>query len=120
MPGNHEVKTIPDPALHGVKASGVYNASEVLYHNLKAGRGDKGSIAAWLSLDHQKFTLVGVDINLSNVGTPEIGSTVCAETRPYLMNDRQQLWGIDMRDAAGNLLATSRISVMVMPARSSV
>lgn len=46
MPGNHEVKTIPDPALHGVKASGVYNASGVLYHNLEAGRGDKGSIAA--------------------------------------------------------------------------
>lgn len=78
-----------------------------------------GSIAAWLSVDHQKFTVVGVDINLSNVGTPEIGSTVYAETRPYLMNDQQQLWGIDMRDAAGNLLATSRISVMVMPARSS-
>lgn len=41
MTGNHEVKSVSDPALHGVEASGVYNASEVLYHNLEAGRGDK-------------------------------------------------------------------------------
>ena len=76
-----------------------------------------GSIAAWLSVDHAKFTVVGVDINLSSVGTPQPGSTVYAETRPYLMNDQQQLWGVDMRDENGNLLATSRISVMVMPAK---
>ncbi len=52
MPGGHEVTNTPHPALHAADASGVYNASEVLYHNLDAGRGDKVAVYC----EHDTYT----------------------------------------------------------------
>ncbi len=74
-----------------------------------------GSIAAVYTVDPARFTVVGVDINLSSVAVPRPGSVILAEVYPVSSGQKLQLWVIDLRDEAGTFLATSRITTLVVP-----
>jgi 1,4-dihydroxy-2-naphthoyl-CoA hydrolase len=71
-----------------------------------------GSMGAALCVDDE-FHCVGQEINANHVRSVRSG-VVTGTARPVHLGGRSQVWIIDIVDAAGKLVCTSRITVAVI------
>ncbi|PCI56970.1 MAG: thioesterase [Alphaproteobacteria bacterium] len=73
-----------------------------------------GSVAAWMTVDPDKFRAVGLEINVNHIRAVTQGHVVgtCA---PLHVGRRTQVWQIDMHEeATGKRTAISRLTVAVI------
>lgn len=99
LPVDHRT-TQPFGILHG-------GASCVLAESL-------GSIAAWMTIDPDKYRAVGLEINCNHIRAVTEGWVIGICT-PFHMGRRTQVWQIDMEEeATGKRTAISRLTVSVI------
>ena len=99
IPVDHRT-TQPFGILHG-------GASCVLAETL-------GSVAAWMSIDTDKYRAVGLEINANHIRAVTEGYVV-GTCRPLHVGRRTQVWQIDMHEeATGKRTAVSRLTVSVI------
>jgi 1,4-dihydroxy-2-naphthoyl-CoA hydrolase len=72
-----------------------------------------GSMGAALCVDDREFHCVGQEINANHVRSARSG-VVTGTAHPVHLGGRSQVWIIDIVDAAGKLVCTSRITVAVV------
>ena len=72
-----------------------------------------GSMGAALCVDDGEFHCVGQEINANHVRSVRSG-VVTGTARPVHLGGRSQVWIIDIVDAAGKLVCTSRLTVAVI------
>lgn len=102
MPIDHRTKQ-PMGLLHG-------GASVALSETV-------GSIAAILSAGpFGEYTAVGVEINANHLKAGKKG-IVHSITKPVRVGKTIQVWNTDISDEDGNLLCTSRLTVMIQKIR---
>lgn len=86
--------------------------------SLSVGAESLGSIAAAFTVDPARFTVVGVDINLTAyraLTRLRDGAAVLGEAAPAQLGPELQVWTIHLRAEGGEDIATSRITVKVIP-----
>ncbi len=99
IPVDHRT-TQPFGILHG-------GASCVLAETL-------GSVAAWMTVDPDKYRAVGLEINANHIRAVTEGYVV-GTCRPLHVGRRTQVWQIDMmEEATGKRTAVSRLTVSVI------
>lgn len=95
-----ERTTQPFGILHG-------GASCVLSESL-------GSIAAWMTIDPEKFRAVGLEINCNHIRAVTSGKVI-GTCRPLHVGRRTQVWQTDMQEeATGKRTAVSRLTVSII------
>jgi 1,4-dihydroxy-2-naphthoyl-CoA hydrolase len=72
-----------------------------------------GSTGAAMCVDSQEFLCVGQEINANHVRSARSG-LVTGTARPVHIGGRTHVWIIDIVDAAGKLVCTSRLTVAVI------
>jgi 1,4-dihydroxy-2-naphthoyl-CoA hydrolase len=72
-----------------------------------------GSIAATLVIDPETKICLGQEINANHLRAVREG-LVTGTARPYHLGGRSQVWGIEIRDAAGRLSCVSRLTIAVV------
>jgi uncharacterized protein (TIGR00369 family) len=72
-----------------------------------------GSVSAWLCLE-PGHTGVGLDINANHIRAMREG-WVYGECRPVHVGRTTHVWQIDIRDEAGRMVCTSRITMAIVP-----
>lgn len=72
-----------------------------------------GSVGTYLSIDQQKFSAVGLEINANHVRAVKSG-WVTGLARPVHRGRTTQIWEIRITDDAGKLVCISRITVAVL------
>lgn len=98
MPVDHRTKQ-PMGLLHG-------GASVALAESL-------GSFGAFLTLDHDKQHAVGLEINANHVKSASEGY-VYAKASPIHMGKSTHIWGIEIKNEKGQLVAISRITMAIL------
>ncbi len=73
-----------------------------------------GSAAARLCVDEAKQTIVGLEVNANHIRAVRSG-VVTGIARPVHLGRSTHVWMIDIRDEAQQLVATSRLTVAVLP-----
>jgi 1,4-dihydroxy-2-naphthoyl-CoA hydrolase len=101
MPVDHRTKQ-PHQLLHG-------GASVALAETL-------GSTGAALCVDQSRYQCVGLEINANHVRAAR-GGWVIGTARPVHIGGTTQVWLIDIRDPADQLICTSRLTVAVIARR---
>jgi uncharacterized protein (TIGR00369 family) len=71
------------------------------------------SIGAWLNIDDQKYSAVGLEINANHVRGVRDGY-VTATAVPLHLGQRTHLWEIEICDQAGKLVCMSRCTMMIV------
>jgi 1,4-dihydroxy-2-naphthoyl-CoA hydrolase len=74
------------------------------------------STAATCCVDTTRFVCLGQEINANHL-RPVTSGLVTGTTRPYHIGARSQVWGIELRDPAGNLTCISRITMATVERR---
>lgn len=73
-----------------------------------------GSVAAWMTIDPDKYRAVGLEINVNHIRAVTQGHVVGTCT-PLHVGRRTQVWQIDMHEeATGKRTAISRLTVAVI------
>jgi 1,4-dihydroxy-2-naphthoyl-CoA hydrolase len=72
-----------------------------------------GSMGAAMCVDSREFLCVGQEINANHVRSARSG-LVTGTARPVHIGGRTHVWIIDIVDAAGKLVCTSRLTVAVI------
>lgn len=99
LPVDHRT-TQPFGILHG-------GASCVLSESL-------GSIAAWMTIDPEKYRAVGIEINANHIRAVTSG-TVIGKCTPLHTGKRTQVWQTDItQEATGKRIAISRLTVAII------
>ncbi len=99
LPVDHRT-TQPFGILHG-------GASCVLAESL-------GSVAAWMTIDPDKYRAVGLEINCNHIRAVTEGHVI-GTCSPLHTGRRTQVWQIDMEEeATGKRTAVSRITVAII------
>ena len=99
MPVDHRT-TQPFGILHG-------GASCVLSETL-------GSVAAWMTIDPDKFRAVGLEINCNHIRAVTDGYVI-GECRAFHVGKRTQIWQTDItEEATGKRVAISRLTVAII------
>lgn len=99
LPVDHRT-TQPFGILHG-------GASCVLSETL-------GSVAAWMTIDPEKYRAVGLDINANHIRAVTEG-TVTGHCSPIHIGRRTQVWQTDItEDATGKRVCISRLTVAII------
>jgi len=98
MPVDHRTMQ-PQGLLHG-------GASVALAETL-------GSVGAALTLDHEKFTCVGLEINANHIKGVRKGFVTGTAT-PLHVGLTTQVWDIKLHDDHGKLICVSRLTVAVI------
>lgn len=99
MPVDHRT-TQPFGILHG-------GASCVLSETL-------GSVAAWMTIDPDKFRAVGLEINCNHIRAVTEGFVI-GECRAFHVGKRTQIWQTDItEEATGKRVAISRLTVAII------
>jgi 1,4-dihydroxy-2-naphthoyl-CoA hydrolase len=73
-----------------------------------------GSAAANCCVDPAKFYCVGLDINTNHVRSVQSG-LVTATAKPYHLGRSTQVWGIEIHNAANQLISINRLTIAVLP-----
>ena len=73
-----------------------------------------GSVGAWLCVDGAHETVVGLEVNANHIRAKRNG-TVMGTARPAQLGRSIHVWMIDICDEEGQLIATSRLTVAVLP-----
>lgn len=74
------------------------------------------STAASCCVDPARYLCLGQEINANHLRAVTSG-LVTGTTRPYHIGARSQVWGIEIRDAAGHLSCISRITMATVERR---
>lgn len=98
MPVDHRTKQ-PAGLLHG-------GASVVLAETL-------GSIAAFLVVDPELYTCVGLDINANHLRAVKEGKVI-GTARPIHLGATTHVWSIEIKDENGRMVCISRITMAVL------
>lgn len=99
LPVDHRT-TQPFGILHG-------GASCVLSETL-------GSVAAWMTIDPDKYRAVGLEINANHLRAVTEG-TVTGVCKPFHVGRRTQVWQTEItEDATGKLVCISRLTVAII------
>jgi 1,4-dihydroxy-2-naphthoyl-CoA hydrolase len=98
MPVDHRTKQ-PAGIMHG-------GASCVLAETV-------GSTAANFCVDQASFYCVGLDINTNHVRAMREGMVI-GIAKPFHLGKTTQVWGIEVRDEAGNLVSINRLTMAVL------
>ena len=73
-----------------------------------------GSIASWMSIDHEKFVALGLEINANHLRPVRDGAVV-AVCRPIHQGRTTHVWDIRLHDeATGKLSCISRLTVQIV------
>ncbi len=75
------------------------------------------SIGAYLNCDPATHAAVGVDLNISHLRAKRDG-TVRATGRPIRKGRSMHVWGVDIADESGKLVAVARVSLAITNIRS--
>jgi 1,4-dihydroxy-2-naphthoyl-CoA hydrolase len=89
---------------HGILHGG---ASVVLAESL-------GSIASVLTIDQSQFYCVGVEINANHIKSVKSG-LVTGTAKPIHIGRSTQVWNIEIRNEAKELVCISRLTMAVVP-----
>ena len=98
MPVDHRTKQ-PAGLLHG-------GASVVLAETL-------GSIAAYLVVNPELYSCVGLDINANHLRAVKEG-IVTGTAKPIHIGATTQVWSIEIKDEKGRLVCISRLTMAVL------
>jgi len=77
------------------------------------GDGALGSTGATMCVDAKEYLCVGQEINANHVRAARTG-LVTGTARPVHVGGRTQVWTIDIRNEAGNLVCTSRLTIAII------
>lgn len=73
-----------------------------------------GSIAAWMTIDPDKFRAVGLEINCNHIRAVTEGFVV-GECRAFHVGKRTQVWQTEIfEEATGKRVAVSRLTVAII------
>jgi 1,4-dihydroxy-2-naphthoyl-CoA hydrolase len=72
-----------------------------------------GSMGATMCVDTGEYLCVGQAINANHVRAVRTG-LVTGTARPVHVGGRTQVWTIDIRNEAGNLVCTSRLTIAII------
>jgi 1,4-dihydroxy-2-naphthoyl-CoA hydrolase len=72
-----------------------------------------GSTGATMCVDTREYLCVGQEINANHVRAARTG-LVTGTARPVHVGGRTQVWTIDIRNEAGNLVCTSRLTIAII------
>ena len=72
-----------------------------------------GSVAAICCVDRSRHACVGQEINANHLRSARSG-VVIGTARPFHIGRRSHVWGIEIRDDAGQLVCVSRITMAVL------
>ena len=98
MPVDHRTKQ-PAGLLHG-------GASIVLAETL-------GSVAAYMVVDPEQYSCVGLDINANHLRAVKDGR-VTGTARPIHLGATTQVWSIEIKDEKGRMVCISRLTMAVL------
>ncbi len=73
-----------------------------------------GSMGAMLTVDQTKFHCVGLDINANHIKAVKTG-LVTGRATPVHTGRSTQVWAIEIKNDAGELVCISRITMAVVP-----
>jgi 1,4-dihydroxy-2-naphthoyl-CoA hydrolase len=105
---DHIVGTMPvDKRTHQVHGILHGGASVVLAETL-------GSIGASLTIDSSKFYCVGLDINANHLKAVKTG-LVTGTAKPIHTGRSTQVWQIEIRNDAGEMVCISRLTMAIVP-----
>lgn len=77
------------------------------------------SLGAWLGLDDDSKTAVGVEINANHVRSVPKGGKVFGTATPLHSGRQIQIWEIRIEDDQGRLVCTSRCTLAIVNSRKS-
>ena len=72
-----------------------------------------GSVAATLAVDTRRSRCVGQAINANHL-RPVSSGNIHARASPFSIEERMQVWGIEIRDEAGSLTCVCRLTMAVL------
>lgn len=72
-----------------------------------------GSIAAYLTVDPEKYVTVGQEVNANHL-RPATSGRVTGTAKPIHIGRSSQVWGIEITNEAGKLVCISRITMAVV------
>lgn len=72
-----------------------------------------GSNAAQFCVNHETHYCVGLDINTNHIRAVREGYVI-ATAKPFHLGKTTQVWGIDIRNEAGQLVSVNRLTMAVM------
>jgi len=72
-----------------------------------------GSVAATFSVDHKKYTCVGIEINANHVKSVSEG-WVIGTAKPLHLGKSTQIWEIIINNESGELVCISRLTLAVI------
>ena len=72
-----------------------------------------GSIGSHLTIDHTKYSCVGMEINANHL-RPVSSGYVYATAKPIHLGSRTQVWSIEIVNEANKLVCISRITMAVI------
>jgi 1,4-dihydroxy-2-naphthoyl-CoA hydrolase len=101
MPVDHRTKQV-EGILHG-------GASAALAETV-------ASFAAYMTIDGSHKTTVGVDLNISHLKSVSSGH-ITAEAKPVRLGSKIQVWEIRLTNDQKDLIAISRLIVMIIERR---
>lgn len=73
-----------------------------------------GSIAAYLTVDPEKFHCVGMEINANHL-RPVSSGIVTGLARPLHLGKSTQVWSIEITNETGKMICISRLTMAVIP-----
>lgn len=98
MPVDHRTKQ-PAGLLHG-------GASVVLAETL-------GSVAAYMVVDPEQYSCVGLDINANHLRAVKDGRVI-GTARPIHLGATTHVWSIEIKDEKGRMVCISRLTMAVL------
>jgi uncharacterized protein (TIGR00369 family) len=91
----------------------VHQFTGILHGGVSAVLAESAaSIGAWLNCDQNSEAVVGTDLNISHLRAQTDGSVRSVAT-PIRIGRSVQVWGIDIVDQDGKLVAVARLTVAV-------
>ena len=72
-----------------------------------------GSMGAMLTVDQTKFHCVGIDINANHIKAVRTGNVI-GRAKPIHTGRSTQVWHIEIKTEAGELVCVSRLTVAVV------
>jgi len=75
-----------------------------------------GSLGSVLTIDADKFQCYGIDINANHIKSVRSG-LVIGRARPIHTGRSTQVWHIEIKNEAGELVCVSRLTIAVVPAK---
>jgi len=74
-----------------------------------------GSMAAFMTVDSEKFRTVGLELNINHIRSAQVGADwVYGTAKPLHLGRSTQVWDIRIEDSEKRLIAVSRHTVSIL------